>query len=528
MQVRRTVRVSFAASLSSMLLFFLYAAPPARSQTCVLWWDISAQADSTPVANGAQAVVISPDNQYVYVASKSGNAVSGFFRVSAAGSVQTVGITDLQPLASPNPWVHGFCGPGADGLSGADGVVISPDGTDLYVAGNNDNSIGHFKRNTATGQLACADDVGIVNGFPFLTNASNVTVTPDGDNVYATAQMSGGAITSFFRCAGQTPPPAYCASLFNGALSTQQSLKNGQQDGFGNPLPSTGLSGATAAAVSPDGNNVYVTAFTDDALTVFKRRTDAGGALQYLETHYQSSNAGLNGAFAVVVSPDGANVYVAGQAANQVAIFSRNTSTGLLTYSGAITVGNGPSGLAMVDNSRLWVTLKSSNALVVYLRNGNGLTLLESVTNGQSQPASETAGWPNPFAVSGLSAPIGVAVSGESTGGNVYVAASSSNAITWFSEFDPTTVTCNDGNQCTGPDTCQSNGNCAVGGSPCQGNGTCAAPNLASGTACTSGACTSSAACDGNGTCVDQTCTGAGCGCGGVCKFGTNGKCGCL
>ena len=52
---------------------------------------------------------------------------------------------------------------------------------------------------------------------------------------------------------------------------------------------------------------------------------------------------GMNGASDVATSPDGRHVYVAAYANSAIAIFSRNLSTGRLTYVGYVTSsGGGP------------------------------------------------------------------------------------------------------------------------------------------------------------------------------------------
>ncbi len=55
-------------------------------------------------------------------------------------------------------------------------------------------------------------------------------------------------------------------------------------------------------AVSPDGGNVYVAAYTDDAVVVFEREPTTG-ALVYLEKQKDGEGGieGLNGAFSVAV-----------------------------------------------------------------------------------------------------------------------------------------------------------------------------------------------------------------------------------
>src|SRR5439155_2088796 len=94
-----------------------------------------------------------------------------------------------------------------------------------------------------------------------------------------------------------------------------------------------GLNAAVAVAVSSDGQNVYTVGQTDSAIGVFQRNTMTG-QLTFLEAQQDGVGGvdGVGGARAVVVSPDGNNVYAAGAGDNAVAVFGRNTMTGGLTF----------------------------------------------------------------------------------------------------------------------------------------------------------------------------------------------------
>ena len=44
-----------------------------------------------------------------------------------------------------------------------------------------------------------------------------------------------------------------------------------------------GLDGAHSVTISPDGNNVYVASFHDDAIVVFSRDVDDSGKLSFVD-----------------------------------------------------------------------------------------------------------------------------------------------------------------------------------------------------------------------------------------------------
>jgi 6-phosphogluconolactonase (cycloisomerase 2 family) len=94
-----------------------------------------------------------------------------------------------------------------------------------------------------------------------------------------------------------------------------------------------GLWGANSVAISPEGSHVYVASRHDDALAVFDR-DGTSGALTYRGT-VQDIDAGVDGlwgARALVVSPNGDYVYVVSQYDNALACFSRNPTSGTLTF----------------------------------------------------------------------------------------------------------------------------------------------------------------------------------------------------
>ena len=95
-----------------------------------------------------------------------------------------------------------------------------------------------------------------------------------------------------------------------------------------------GLDDPVSVTVSPDNTSVYVTSNTSDAVTVFDRNTTTGALTQQVRAtgcisdlwvfHTCVDGWGLDGASAVTVSPDNANVYVASQISDAVTVFDRS------------------------------------------------------------------------------------------------------------------------------------------------------------------------------------------------------------
>lgn len=97
------------------------------------------------------------------------------------------------------------------------------------------------------------------------------------------------------------------------------------------------IDGAYALAVSPDGKHLYVTATTARAVAWFTRDS-ATGALAYAGRY---SDVTIDTPRCLAVSPDGEHVYVGASAVGgsdgTVAWFDRNPATGALTYAGKDT-----------------------------------------------------------------------------------------------------------------------------------------------------------------------------------------------
>jgi 6-phosphogluconolactonase (cycloisomerase 2 family) len=210
--------------------------------------------------------------------------------------------------------VHKDSVSGVDGLDGATTVTVSPDGSHVYVAAFDDDAVAVFSRNSSTGALTFVEvHKDSVSGVDGLDGATTVTVSPDGSHVYVAA-FDDDAVAVFSR------------NSSTGALTFVEVHK----DGAGGV---DGLDYPTSVTVSPDGSHVYVAAYFDDAVAVFSRNSSTG-ALTFVEVHKDGAGGvdGLNGPYAVTVSPDGSHLYATGRDADAVAVFSRNSSTGALTF----------------------------------------------------------------------------------------------------------------------------------------------------------------------------------------------------
>ncbi|WP_422923846.1 PKD domain-containing protein [Singulisphaera sp. PoT] len=123
-------------------------------------------------------------------------------------------------------------------------------------------------------------------------------------------------------------------------------------NGFNYAVQVDGLAGVSSIAVSPDGNYLYAASQQDGALTVFSR-DPWSGSLTFVQTLKGSPDRmqGLIAADAVVVSPDGKNVYV-GSLMGVVLSFERVPSTGRLVYRGVYQDVMGITALAIAPDGK--------------------------------------------------------------------------------------------------------------------------------------------------------------------------------
>lgn len=301
---------------------------------------------------------------------------------------------------------------GVDGLDGTYGVAVSSDDLHVYTASTSDDAVAVFEQ-TGGGGLTFVDsyfDDGNGGSIDGLRDAKRLKVSPDGKSVYVPT-TGDDALVVFSR------------NSTTGELTYVETHKDGASG-------VDGLNGAYELAISPDNKHVYVAASSDDAVAVFSRNTTTG-ELTYVEVQVDGSGGidGLNGARSVVVSPDGSHVYVASSIDDAVAIFSRNTTTGELTFVthledgvGGVDGLNGAYGVSISpDGDHVYAVSSSDDAVVVFSRNsGTGELTFDEVHIDDSRGGS----------VQNLNAGRAIAVSFDGT--LVFAASSSDDGMVVF------------------------------------------------------------------------------------------------
>jgi 6-phosphogluconolactonase (cycloisomerase 2 family) len=393
--MRSTVRI-----FSALLLLLLAVATAGRARAAVLEF-VDAQrenVDGVTGLAGVLAVVVSPDGRYVYAAGGNDDAIAVFGRDAATGALderQVVknGVGGIQGLAFPTAlalspdgthlYVAGthddavvafardttsgsltFIEAQIDGAAGVEGlrnssaVVVSPDGSHVYVAGQHDDAIAVFRRNAVTGWLAFVEvQRDGVNGVKGIAGPLGLAISPDGKNVY----VASGNVSAL---------GAFSRDATTGRL---QQIDLEQEGGT-----AVGLRGIHGVAVSPDGASVYGVGQADSAVAVF-RRNKSTGTLKFDDAAVQGVDGveGLGGALRAAISPDGTNLFVASTIDNVVAAFDRNPDSGALTFLEKQKGGPGDwlafaRGVAVSpDGKNVYVAGASSNALNVFRVTGD-------------------------------------------------------------------------------------------------------------------------------------------------------------
>lgn len=298
-----------------------------------------------------EALVVSPDGLNVYTASDTEDMIGVLLR--------NAGTPALLFLEAHEDDVGGV-----DGLNGPSDVTVSLDGACVYATGRQDDGVAVFSR-------------GVLGALTYLEKKTverpeAVVVSSDGLHVYVLGVSGGnaGGVHVFSRtppgcvltpvevetgdAAGLGKGPEAMAMSFDGAhLYVGGSISGGSQvvwtvNVFArNPVTgmltfvereSEGANGlvklgrVSDLAVSLDGGSVYATSPTEDSVVGFSRNAGTG-ELTFVQFQKDSNLIrGLDDAMAVVVSPDGAYVYVAGPGDDAIAVFNRDTATGVLRF----------------------------------------------------------------------------------------------------------------------------------------------------------------------------------------------------
>ncbi len=285
-------------------------------------------------------------------------------------------------------------------------------GENLYVAtgaSKGDGDIAAFSRDTTTGvlkqlegeQRCVSSTVGSCKKIKALEGSEDLTITPDGRFIYAASYNDDAIVAMERESSGQLEQLAGedgCVSNLAVTGCRQVSAEEAR------------LGGSRGIALSPSsGADLYVASASEDAVSGFAVDENTGTLTPFEKPYecvttqlegcgssevHSSGLAGLEGARRLVVSPDGTNIYVAGQGGNDLVELSR-TITPTITQVEPEGVAE-PGGTRVTVNGTGFaegaavmiggvpaedVVVESANSLTAVIPAGTGMKEIE-VVNG--------------------------------------------------------------------------------------------------------------------------------------------------
>jgi fibronectin-binding autotransporter adhesin len=403
-------------------------------------------------------------------------SIAAIALVAAASNPASADVGDLTPAGCIQDSSGSGCATKTPGLGGALSTVVSPGGKNAYVVAFDDDTLTVFDRETdgSLSKKECFQNTGGSDcdgsGGPTvaLDAPSDVAVSPDGKSVYVVSSDSN-AIAFFARASDGSLTPQGCIEDFSSNLLCA---------GKGGNAP--GLESASAVAVSPDGQNVYVASFLSDAIAVFERASNGTlTAMPCIQNTGRtgctgeggSTTAGLDGPYDVAVSADGESVYVVSNISDAIVVFDRNND-GSLTPAGCIDdeegvdtcatdapALDGPRAVAVSrDDEQVYVASFLDDAVLTFDRAGDGsLTAAGCIQNTDGTDCAGIGG-----TTAGLDGVSSVAVSSD--GESLYSASFASDALVAFDRAGDGTLTPRTCIQNTGRTECSDEGGSTTAG----------------------------------------------------------------
>ena len=250
------------------------------------------------------------------------------------------------------------CTRAAFGVADVTGIALSPDpdNDNVYTAGESAEdstaSIAEFTRDPETGLLSAVgclgtDDEEDCDTATGLVGLTGIVVSPNGNNMYTASEQNTGPIAEFSR------------SGEDGTLSQLTGNNNcieeqGSNDGC--LTTGIGIEDGNSLVMSPNGADVYAAGSTADCgntgtcsdVAEFTRDASTGALTQRpapdsciqdesvagSECPGNENGLGLGGP-SLAISPDGNNLYVSGT--NDIAEFARGTQTLSVSLAGSGT-----------------------------------------------------------------------------------------------------------------------------------------------------------------------------------------------
>ncbi len=365
--------------------------------------------------DGAISACLSPDGEFLYVIGKWDNTVALFGPSVSEGGLSYIGVSSTaintagglkeavqiaitgdakyilinnfdnnsvylfarHPITGDLIYITTFRSGegGIEGLVHPVAIAESPDQKQVYISGFTDRSISIFTHNLQSQDFSYYKTfTDVAGGVKNMGGLSDVALSSDGKHAYATSMDDNGLVL-------------FQRNATSGVLDFDRAYTN-----KANVI--SGLAGAKSLSLSPDGRQVYVAGFYDNAIVTFARNT-SDGTLTFQNKIIQNEQVPqLSGPSDLLLSADGRFLYVSAFWEHAILYFSRDANTGTLTYVGSISKEEGPLlSLAQVnslvlspDDQYLYATSTSADALLVLKRHSatGELTAIENHKNLQA------------------------------------------------------------------------------------------------------------------------------------------------
>ncbi len=220
---------------------------------------------------GPIGLTVSPDGKSVYATNSTSQTVSQYSRNTETGK-----LTALSPATVPA---------GAN----AHAIVVSPDGKSAYVANYGPGTVAQYSRDTETGKLSTLSPATVAGG----TNPHGLAISPDGKSVYVADNSSPGTVTLLIRNTTTfklTTSTAYPAGEFSECVvvspdgenvyatnevssNISQYSRNHETGTLTSMSPATIATGVdpSGIAISPDGESVYAANLSSGSVSQYSR-----------------------------------------------------------------------------------------------------------------------------------------------------------------------------------------------------------------------------------------------------------------
>jgi len=219
-----------------------------------------------------------------------------------------------------------------------------------YVCNRQDQTVTPINLSTNTSETPIS-----VDSRPFY-----IAITPDGHTAYVTCPLDDQVIP--IDLITNTPEPPIVITSSSQSPSTLHINRVTQKL---DTLESTGSSGPTGIAITPDGTTAYVANVFDNSVAAINLKTKTLAAVIPIDET----------PIAIAITPDGRIAYVANADTNDVIPIDIATNTlGL-----RIPVGKGPISLAITPDGR---------TLYVVNKDSNNITPIDVATNTPRMPIS--------------------------------------------------------------------------------------------------------------------------------------------